>query len=629
MTFIRITFLLILSLQLSAQTVYHVGSQFSFGGDNNDNAYALAQTSDGGFIIAGSTNSNDNGDIPLSYAYNGNGGTDFLVLKINVQGTIQWIKTFGGSDADVATDIARTSNGEYVVVGSSRSVDGDANFNGPNGGILIIRLKEDGSLVSKRIIPGGRRFTEDTYHFANEFSQPSVEVDKSGYIYVGGTYEIGSNPYKAKDFYLTKLTPTGDTLWEKYFGSSLDDQMHGLAIDNVGNVVMVGSTSALANEINGAGNGNLDYLVIKTNSNGQLQWQKAFGGSNIDALHGITVNPNGSGYIAVGETSSTNGIVTESFGQKDGHVLGISSSGSLLWQTKVGGDGNDNLYNILVESNKSLLAFGTSDSRIRGVQSKGSLTDVFTVKLNPNGVIEDLGMFGGEDIDVARGGAVLTDGTVALACISRSESEDLTRNNGENDFWFVNLTPPDPIEFEYFRGELVDKSKINLSWHTLYQDGADIIRLEKSLDNKNFVRLQDFNASANTTSGESYAYTDNNIGYGTFYYRLKFYNKAGKEFKGPFVTITNSPLASEPVIQNSANDWVFYPNPAKERLIVPVKDAGASFDLYDAMGNRRSFYAQYAPYRGWTFDLRELSSGTYLLKVNAGAQSATKRFVVR
>ncbi|KPM48316.1 T9SS type A sorting domain-containing protein [Jiulongibacter sediminis] len=624
----RLIPLLFLTINVAAQTVYHVGSQFSFGGSENDNAYAIAQTADGGFILAGSTNSNDSEDVPLSLAHRGNGGTDFLVLKINFQGTIQWIKTFGGTNDDVATDIARTSNGEYVIVGSSRSTDGDANFNGPNGGILIIRLKEDGSLVSKRILPGGRRFTEATYHFASEFSQPSVKVDGSGNIFIGGTYEIGSNPYLAKQFYLTKLTPTGDTLWERYFGSPLDDQMEDFIITGSGEIVMVGSTTALANQVSGAGNGNLDYLVIKANSNGQLLWQKGYGGSNIDALHGITENPNGSGYILVGESTSTNGIVTESFGQKDGHIIGINSSGDLRWQTKVGGDGNDNLFNIIKESNSSLLAFGTSDSRIRGVQNKGSLTDVFTVKITPSGVIEDLGMFGGEDIDVARAGILMTDGTIALACISRSEAEDLSHNNGENDFWFLNLTPPDPIEFEYFRGELVDKSQVNLNWKTIYQDGADVIRLEKSMDNKNFARLQDFNASTNTTSGANYSYIDNNIGYGTFYYRLKFFSKQGKEFKGPTVSINNAPLSISPQVSGT-EDWVFYPNPAKEKIIVPVKDPYARFDMYDAAGNRKSFYAQYAPYTGWTFDLREMRGGTYLLKVQSGELSATKRFVIR
>ncbi len=188
-----------------------IEAQYSFGGENNDNGYAIAQTSDGGLMLAGSTNSNNSYDVPASNGHNGNGGRDFLVIKLDKNHRKQWTKVFGGSKDDVATDIVKTNKGEYIIVGSSYSLDGDANFNGPNGGILIIRLKEDGSLVSKRVIPGGRRFTESTFHFANEFSQPSIKLGPKGELYLGATYEIGSTPYTAKDFYLAKLTENGDT----------------------------------------------------------------------------------------------------------------------------------------------------------------------------------------------------------------------------------------------------------------------------------------------------------------------------------------------------------------------------------------------------------------------------------
>ncbi len=608
-----------------SQSSLYVNSQRSYGGENNDNAYAIAETSDGGFILAGSTRSNNSYDVPASKAYNSSGGDDFWLIKTSANGTLEWSKTFGGSKDDVATGIAKTINGEYVIVGTTMSVDGDANFNGPNGGLLILRIKENGELLSKRVIPGGQRFTQPTFHYANEFSQPSVKVAPNGNIFIGATYEIGSSPYLAKQFYLTKLTPTGDTFWEKYYGSSIDDQMQDLVIASNGDVLMVGSTTAFSNQIEGAGNGNLDFLAIKVNENGQEIWKKGWGGSNIDALHGAIENNTKTGFILVGETTSKDGIVTTPGGQKDAFIFEIDYNGNIKWKLQPGGDGNDNLYNIISDSDQSYVAFGTSDSNIKGVPSKGSLTDVFTVKLSNAGSITALGLFGGEDIDVARDGIKYSRGGFALASISRSEFEDVSTNNGENDFWLLNLTPPPPIIFSYFRGELDSQNQGVLEWKTTIQKDATIIRLEKSLDGRNYSRLKDYSASSNMA--QTYSYTDSNVPLGQNFYRLKFFGKDGKEYAGPSVTINHSPLALQQPEENEL-DVSFYPNPVKDKLIVPIKDGNVMFTLYDILGNNKSFYAQFSPHTGWVFDLSEMKSGSYVLKSTLDDKTVTKRFVI-
>jgi len=207
--------------QFSYSQTYKLSAQYSFGGNEDDNANDIIQTYDGGFIMGGSTHSQNSFDVKDSKAYRGNGGSDFLIIKTKLDGSLDWSKTCGRTRDEEATSIAKTINGEYVIVGPTRSTDGDADFNGSNGGILMIRLKENGSFLSKKIVPGGRHFTQDTYHYSNAFSKPIVKEASSGNIYIRGTHEIASSPYRAKPFYLSKLTPTGDTLWEKVFGSDM------------------------------------------------------------------------------------------------------------------------------------------------------------------------------------------------------------------------------------------------------------------------------------------------------------------------------------------------------------------------------------------------------------------------
>ena len=613
------------AFSIVAQPPMSIEAQYSFGGENNDNGYAVTPTSDGGLLLVGSTNSNDSYDIPSSNGHLGNGGSDFLVMKLDMFGRKQWTKIFGGSKDDMATDVVRTNKGEYVVVGTSYSLDGDANFNGPNGGILIIRLKEDGSLVSRRIIPGGRRFTESTFHYASEFAQPSIKLGPNGELYLGATHEIGSNPYNAKDFYLAKLTENIDTLWERFIGSPLDEQMSDLVVSSKGEILMVGSTTAFPNQIEGAGNGNLDFLAIKVNSNGQVIWKKGWGGSSVDALHGAIESVDKSGFILVGETTSEDGIVKETYGQKDAFVMKIDHNGNLIWSKTVGGDGNDFVFNIIHKKGSQYMLLGTSDSNVIGVPQKGPLTDALTIEVSESGELSNMALWGGEDIDVARAGVKISDESWVFIGISRSAQEDLTNNYGENDMWVVFLSPPTPIGFKSFTGEIFPGGEADLIWITTYQKGAALIRLEKSLDGKNYNRLKDFTASTNSTSSIAYTFTDLNLMVGDNHYRLKYYDAAGKEFKGPSLTLSQAPLA---VASQEPMEIKVYPNPSIDRIVVPLKDAEAQFTLLDVMGHSLPFYTQFDPSKGWTFDIAELKSGTYLLKCKGSAYEQTHRFAV-
>ena len=606
---------------------YYLNNQHSYGGDENDNAYAVVETADKGYIIVGGTNSNANGDVPDSKAFVGSGGSDFLVMKISKTGKLEWSKTFGGSKDDVATDIAKTSNGEYVIVGTTRSVDGDANYNGTNGGVLLIRLKEDGSFVSKRILAGGFRFNQAIYNYTDGYSKTNVKVAPNGQIFVGGTHEIGSSPYKGKQFFLTKLTPTGDTLWEKYYGGSNDEQMSGMTIAANGDIIMVGSTTSTGNEVSGAGKGGWDFMAARVDANGNLKWQKGWGGSGIDVFQGVTENLNQTGFVAVGETTSENGIASTSLGQKDAFILSFDNDGNMLWKKQTGGDGNDNLYGILKDGPNNYIAFGTSDSRIPNVQAKGALTDVLTVNISAAGAVNKLGQFGGEDIDVARGGIINSDGDWTLACISRSESEDLTYNHGENDFWLMTLTDPAPLEFSYFRGNINENFEGVLDFKTSYQSGAKSIIVEKSYDGQDFSKLTELIALENAPSGLRYGYTDKFLRIGPNYYRLKIVGLDGRILNGPMINLTYTPLASDPLVRDL--NIRPYPNPTEDYLWLPLKNERAELSIISADGKSQFSENTYSDADGWYVKLQRLPAGIHFLRVKLDETYYTHRFVVR
>ena len=109
--------------------------QKCYGGKNNDVAYSIQQTGDGGYVFAGSTNSNDGG-------VSGNhGAMDVWVVKLDKEGTIQWQKCMGGTDAEQAKSIHQTNDGGYIISAFSKSKNGDVTTNKGNYDYWVIKLK--------------------------------------------------------------------------------------------------------------------------------------------------------------------------------------------------------------------------------------------------------------------------------------------------------------------------------------------------------------------------------------------------------------------------------------------------------------------------------------------------------
>lgn len=595
------------------------------GGNHNENAYATVKTSDGGFIVVGSTHSNNDGDVGVSSAFEGQGGSDYWVAKVNSKGEKQWTKSFGGSDDDVATDIVQAHNGDYVIIGTTVSTDGDANFNGTNGGLLLVRIREDGSKVSSRVIPGGRRFTEPTYAYTDNFSKPSIVKLTNGDLVIGATREIGQSPFVGKQFYLSRLTPFGDTKWERLYGSSKDEVMSDLIVTSDGGLLLLGSTTADAKEIKGAGNGFYDFLAIKTDQNGVEIFKKAWGGSNFDVLMGVVESHARDGYIAVGESVSKDGVITSNKGQKDAIILKIDIYGNLAWLKNIGGEYNESL-NGIIKSNDKYLALGTGESQMGDVKPKGPLTDVLTTIIDDQGEVASYGLFGGADIDIARGGIQVTNDELLLVGTSRSESEDLDFNNGGNDFWMLKLGPPPPILFGSLFVNLNNDQEGVVEWSTVLQNDADFMRLEKSTDNKTFEKLRDYSAAENTNRTRLYSYLDRDLNIGQNVYRLRYFDAKGEEYKGLQTTFEFIPLANSP---EPMTEVEIFPNPATERISISSLSRNAIVKFIDARGILLPVSPVYTNDKIWEITFNEkVKPGVYLISVFDENQASSHKVVV-
>ncbi len=606
---------------------YVVNWQKSYGGERNEVVYAGVETSDGGFILVGSTNSKNSFDVKDSKGFDGTGGNDFWISKVSNTGAIVWAKTFGGSKDDVATSVVKTLNNEYLILGTSQSTDGDAIFNGVNGGLILIRLKENGDFVSKRLFAGGNSNSGVSFQQVNSFSKPTIKILADGQFIVGATRSIGVNPFSGYDFYVAKLSAFGDTLWEKTYGGGLEDYMNDIIQTSDGGYLMVGGTLSLERDISGAGQGFLDFLVVKIDGTGRQVWERGFGGNSYDVAFSALENSSKTGFYIAGESSSANGQIGNSLGEKDGIILRLDKNGILQHKNHFGGIDNDGFYSLIRGTDGVLYASGTSQSTIGATKPKGTLTDVWLMALKEDTFVPIFHkLFGGADIDLARQVIYSSKNGLFLAASSRSADGDVSVNRGQSDFWALNLSLPPPIIFGKFQAFLNERQEIELVWTTTFEQNSQFIFIEKSNDNKAFFQKDDQAAVGVSTGIVSYRFIDKNPIFGNNYYRLRYTDLADKSYVGPTVSFNFSPLS---ILNLPIDQFRVYPNPATEYILIDTFLENPTIQLVDARGIDVPFEVIKTGESSYKIVLASnLTMGVYQVVVSNSVGKQSKKIIV-
>jgi uncharacterized delta-60 repeat protein len=155
------------------------------GDDDHDEAYSIIQSSDGGYVVAGYTESF------------GAGGSDFYVVKLDSSGNVQWTKTIGGSEKEVATSIIQSSDGGYVVAGFTES------FGAGYFDIYVVKLDSSGNVQWTKTIIG---------RSSDDFPWSIIQSSDGGYVVAGHTYSLGAGGW---DFYVVKMDANGNVCFSQ------------------------------------------------------------------------------------------------------------------------------------------------------------------------------------------------------------------------------------------------------------------------------------------------------------------------------------------------------------------------------------------------------------------------------
>lgn len=368
----------------------------NFGGSGPDKATSIISTIDGGFAVAGHTKSTDGDLVSKALPVN-----DYWLLKFDSQGELQWHRTYGGSKDDRAQAVIQTQDGGYALAGYAMSSDGDGSNNEGFHDHWVVKLNAGGEIEWER-----------SYGFAgHDHAYDIIQTDDGGYFFsgfldvvasggAGSTDKFGSlTNHGVGEFWGTKIDALGNIQWRKYFGGSNNDRSYGLVSSSDGGFIMAGFSESDDMDIANT-KGSYDYWVVKVDGNGNLLWEKSFGGSGIDVAYDIE-RTNDDAYMVVGHSFSTDLDVSENHGESDVWLIKIDNDGEMLWEKTYGGSAFDSANSVKQTTDGGFLIAGNSRSTDQDLEANQGENDMWIVKTNSNGDLEWQMSIGGAGIDMA------------------------------------------------------------------------------------------------------------------------------------------------------------------------------------------------------------------------------------
>lgn len=314
-----------------------------YGGSESDYFDSLQQTKDGGYVFAGSTRS-------FGAEWN-----DAWAVKLDSNGQVQWSKRYGGtdpSDWDGASSIRQTTDGGYIVAGETRS------FGAGSTDAWVMKLDGSGNIIWEKTYGGNRGDQADCV-------RPTSD---GGFIVAGSTWSFGT----AKEIWVLKLYGTGAIQWQKTYGGTDGEEDALVEQTSDGGYIVAARTWSF-------GAGYVDIWFLKLDANGNVVWERTYGGDNWDEVDTIRQTSD-NGYIIAGYTVSFGPGSSD----RNAWLIKLDKNGFLSWQKTYGGHTNyesSSAHSLDLTNDGNFIVAGNTEAFGAG------WSDIWVLKLNPLGQI--------------------------------------------------------------------------------------------------------------------------------------------------------------------------------------------------------------------------------------------------
>ncbi len=311
--FVLISSLIVL---VNAEPSWIIWSQ-TYGGADDDALVYLVETSDGGYALFGNT-----------YSF-GAGDSDFWLVKTDESGNIEWNQTYGGENSDIACSFVQTTDGGYALACNTRSFGaGDYDF-------WLVKTDDAGNMEWNQTYGG----------IGRDIAHSLIKTSDGGYALVGDTNSFGVG---SLDFWLVKTDESGNMEWNRTYGGEDSDIAYSLIETSDGGLALAGFTIPSGYQYS-------DFWLVKTDVNGNMVWNKTYGGPSEDVANSLIQTSDG-GFALVGNTRPFVG------GFYDFWFVKTDNAGNIQWNRTYGGENSDNANSLVQTSDGGYLLAGETNS---------------------------------------------------------------------------------------------------------------------------------------------------------------------------------------------------------------------------------------------------------------------------
>lgn len=317
-----------------------------YGGTNSEIHLETIQTADGGYLSGGQSFSGISGDKSQPNWDPTQGSNDYWIIKTDAQGVKQWDKRFGGTSFELFGSVRQTADGGYIISGSSFSgISGDkTQDNQGSWDYWVVRTNSTGVKIWDKRFGG----------LEDDFATCMDRTADGGYL-IGGYSKSNQGGDKTQpcqgnwDYWVVKINDQGNLVWDKTFGGNYTDWLFDMTATQDGGFLLGGQSFSEAtgdksepnNDPTPAGS---DYWMVKIDAAGNKQWDRTYGGTQIDDISHVEQTADG-GYMLSGESySPADGDKTEpNLGIEQTWVIKTDTSGLFEWDKTVFTLGHDEL----------------------------------------------------------------------------------------------------------------------------------------------------------------------------------------------------------------------------------------------------------------------------------------------
>ncbi|MCF0040107.1 T9SS type A sorting domain-containing protein [Dyadobacter fanqingshengii] len=558
----------------------------TLGGLSIDVLYDIFPTADGGYILAGSSSSNAEYEKSedIRGGQDARFAPDFWIVKIGANGDIQWDKTYGGSGNDRLASVEQTTDGGYILGGVSTSdVYGEKSEAGRGlNDYWIIKVNPQGVVEWDRTLGGN---SEETLVAVRQLA--SGEFIAVGNSISGLSGDKTASPLGAggSDFWIVKLSASGDLLWDKIAGTTGYDRATCINLTSDGGFIVGGTHSQDSRG---------PFYIMKLNSSGVEEWSDLIGVDYAFSLVQDIQQTQDGGYVVGGWTYAfANEDQSEDAESGQYWIIKLNQNHEIEWDEVVGttpdidgSEGLDELRKIVQTPDGGYLLAGFTNQNARGDKSEDSFgeQDYWIVKLDGNGQLKWDKTIGSGSNDWLAAACVGADGGYLLAGISFSNTggNKTEPQRGGLDYWIVKLASEVsfPVRLINFTAE-TELAGINLHWQTSSETQSDRFEVEHSQNGITWQQIGMLGAKGESDALKSYQFTHPNPTRGDNYYRLKMIDIDG--------SFTYSKI--EVVKFYIGFDISVYPNPAVETIKFQTSDWSQVKDLNILNGRGKVLYS--------------------------------------